>query len=162
MADINPAPARWLRVVLFASLALNLAGIGALVGLAVTGGPDRQHGPRGRDAAFPYARALDTDDRDRLRQQLHEDFRSRRGAVGEIAQDYRAAVTLLEADPFDRAAFEELMLRQDARAELRQEAGRRALLDVLTEMTPEARRAYAGRLSEQIDRFEARIARRDD
>ena len=38
MADITPAPARWLRVVLFASLALNLAGIGALVGLAVTGG----------------------------------------------------------------------------------------------------------------------------
>ena len=56
----------------------------------------------------------------------------------------RAAVTLLEADPFDRAAFEELMLRQDARAELRQEAGRRALLDVLTAMTPEARRACTG------------------
>ncbi|MFZ5965323.1 periplasmic heavy metal sensor [Thalassococcus sp. BH17M4-6] len=163
MADQAPRMKFWLRLVLFASLALNLVIVGIVAGFVLRGGPDHRDGPRGRDGAVRYSRALTEDQRDALRRDLRAAFRGdRRAVAAEIAGDFRAAVEVLRADPFDRAAFDAVMARQDTRAEARQQTGRQALLDVVSGMSTEERQAYADRLSDQIDRLEKRMWRRRD
>lgn len=162
-SDDHKGPGRWgmalwLRLVLFASLALNLLVVGIVAGFVFGGTHDRGRGHMGRDAALPYVGALRDADRDELRRALGEELRDRRTAKGQLAAQYRDAVVVLRTEPFEREALEAVMAAQAARAQARSEAGRTALIDRLAAMSPEARRAYADRLAAQIDRLERRWA----
>ncbi|KUF12170.1 periplasmic heavy metal sensor [Pseudoponticoccus marisrubri] len=155
------APKPWLRIVLFASLALNLAVAGLVAGMLLSGGPrppDGRHKPG--DAIFPYTRAFDEAQgralRDNLRQAFREDWD---GVRRDLLDDYRAALEVLRAEPFDAQAMQALVEAQVARAEARRLRGQEVFLAMLEGMSPEDRRAYADRLEDHLARLDAR--RRD-
>lgn len=143
------AAPRWMRILLVASLAMNLLVVGALVGAAIKGG-----GPwRGGDHhAGPMARALDPEDRRVLRKRMIEtrtDSRDGRKAHRAAMQEL---VTLLRATPYDAEAVQTQM--QEVRGQFlnRMERGQALLLGRLSEMTQAERAAYADRLEEALRR----------
>ncbi|MDU8909970.1 periplasmic heavy metal sensor [Aestuariicoccus sp. MJ-SS9] len=144
----------WIRAVLFASLALNLLIAGIAAGMYWRGGPDR--GPRDRDFAAPYARALGDEQRGTLRRALRREFLANRPERGALAQGYVAASAALRAEPFDRAALEAVLEGQARQAQTRQEIGRRVMIDFLSNMSAEDRAAFADRLDQEIDRLSRR------
>lgn len=146
---------RWLKVVLFASLALNLAVIGLVIGAVLHGPP----GPDGRDRArapsgmaFPYTRAFSDEAQGQLRRDYIERMRVQRAEQGGREPTYPEVLALLRADPFDRAAFEAVLLRQFTRVEVSQAVGREVLLDRIATMSAADRSAYADRLEESLNR----------
>ena len=150
----------WMRGLLVASLALNLAFIGAAGGFALRGGSHDggRHGPGGPEA-MPYLRALSEPQRDRMRSALRRDFRDRRATRGQLTEDYRAAIAALRAEPFDPAALADVLARQGARAQERLAAGQGVMVDFVTGMDPSDRAAYADRLSQETDRLAERWRR---
>ncbi len=160
----SPKPSRmrpWLRVLLFASLALNLAVAGMAAGVFLRGGPLRDH-HGDRDFVTPYTRAFDEDQRRDLRRALRDGFVAQRGKDGarpDLIQDYRDALTVLRADPFDPSAMARVLDRQSARAAERQSMGQEVLGTYLAALTPEARAAYAQRLEDEINHLANRRER---
>lgn len=156
MADASSAPRLrlWLRLVLFASLALNLLVVGVIVGVIASGGPPARGGLDRGDLVTPYTRAMTEAQRTELRRALRRGFlreRLRHGGLPQ-AEDYRAAQEILMRDPFDRAALAQVLDRQADGARQRLALGQVVLLDFLDQMTPADRRAYADRLAQEIDR----------
>ncbi|MFW2544654.1 periplasmic heavy metal sensor [Primorskyibacter sp. 2E107] len=151
---------RWLRALLFVSLALNLAVIGLAVGLMLRGAPPRGPERGGADYVMPYTRALDADQRRAVWRDLKRDFSERRDQHGkdrqDLIQDYRDALAVLRADRFDSAAMMAILDRQSARATERQQVGQQVLNAYLASLTPEARAAYAARLAREIDHLQER------
>ncbi|WP_425102454.1 periplasmic heavy metal sensor [Tropicibacter sp. S64] len=166
MTDLQPPPPPgkpprtrpWLRALLFVSLALNLVVVGLAVGLVLRGGPP--HPPRGgADYVIPYTRALDEDQRRAVWRDLRQDFRDKRrqDAPGpDMIADYRDALDVLRADPFDPAAMMAVLERQTARATDRQVTGQKVLSAYLASLSPTDRAAYAARLAQEIDQLEQR------
>ncbi len=156
--ETTPKPPRmrpWLRLVLFASLALNLLVVGVVAGAVLRGGPDRYRMPD-RDVAFAYIRALEEEDRRALRREAIRRFRDddslRRNAP---RAHYDTALSLLRQAPFDAAAFDAVLRRQQEGVLARAAVGREVLVARVAAMPPEARAAMA-------DRLEAEIAKRRD
>lgn len=146
-----------LRVLLFASLALNLLIVGAVAGALWRGGPAR--GPEAgasRDFAAPYARALAPEDRRALRRDLRRAMLANRPERGALAEGYARASAALRADPFDPAALEAALAGQAERARRRQEVGREVMVAFLSALSAEERRAFADRLDAEIARLSAR------
>lgn len=150
--------ALWLRVVLFASLALNLAVAGVVVGGVLHGAPGWDHGPpRGRDFVTPYTRAFTEEERHEIGARLREEFRRDRPDRGGFVAGYRRGLEALRAEPFSAGAFAETLEAQGEEAERRQEVGQDVLVGYVAAMSPEARAAYADRLEEQLDWFQERF-----
>jgi uncharacterized membrane protein len=160
MADIDMAPKgrNWMRVALFVSLALNLLVLGVVAGRILSDGPPDWVRRGGDDPAIPYARAFEPDQHAALRRDLRGAFEHHRPAGGFLAE-YRQALDLLRADPFDPGAFDALLDRQAVGAEARRRAGQAVLSAQIAAMSPEARRAYAARLEAELDRLAERRAR---
>lgn len=156
---------RGVRVLLFCSLAVNLLVVGLIAGAIVAGGPGHKRGDRyagpDRERTTPYVRALEREDRRALGRMLREQMRAQvsrdnggddGGNVGgdsrRIKQrfDVTQGVALLQADPFDAAAFGAMLEDQYARAIAAQTAGRTALVAHIAQMTDAERAAYAERL----------------
>jgi hypothetical protein len=137
-------PSRGVRVLLLASLALNLLVAGLVLGDALAGGGPGGPPRRVEMSLGPLARALDEDDRRAILEDLRgrPEF-ARRGPRG---ADLAPILAALRAEPFDpdraRAAFAE-QARVVAAA---QGAAQEALLARLAAMSPEARAAVADRL----------------
>ncbi|MBN9888329.1 periplasmic heavy metal sensor [Salipiger abyssi] len=164
MSDDAKTPkksARWLRLALFASLAANLAVVGVVLGAVLLRPPfDRAGPPHGRDFVFPYTRAFDEGQRRELGRNLRGAFerdRARAPMHGGLLGGYRAALDVLRAEPFDPQAFSAALDAQSARAEARQAAGQRVLIDYVASLPPEARVAYADRLEAEIDEMAERF-----
>lgn len=149
---------RWLRGVLFVSLALNLAVAGMVIGHALGGGPpDRRDRRAGDDPVIPYTRALDEDQRRMLGRTLRDSFKRQRDGG-----DYRFALEVLREEPFDAEKMTSVLQAQGARAEARRSTGQAALTHFLSNLSPKERHAYADRLERQIEQMEERRARRRD
>ncbi len=158
----NGGTRRWLKVLLFASLALNLAIAGLVAGAVLRGGPPGHHRPPPDVAgAAPYMIALDHEQRRALWRELRGNFR--RPPPDDLSRSYAEAVALLKADPFDAAAFSTLLETQAAAAEARRRTGQRALTDLLAGLPATERQAYAERLEARLEDFAERFrGRRDD
>lgn len=144
----------WLRVVLFASLAMNLLIVGLVAGAAFRGGPFRDGGPGGREPVTPYTRAFEEDQRKDLRRALARAFvGARDGTRSEITLAYREALGLLRADPYDADAMRAVLRKQAELSDTRRRKGEDVLGSYLAGMTVEERRAYADRLEAEIVRF---------
>ncbi len=156
-------PARGLRLALFASLAVNLAVLGLVLGAVLLRPPFDRHGPpHGRDFVFPYTRAFDEGQRHELGRNLRGAFERDRERDpprphGGLLGGYRAALELLRAEPFDAQAFGAALEAQSARAEARQAAGQRVLIDYVASLSPEERAAYAARLEAEIEQMAERF-----
>lgn len=152
------SPRLWLRIVLFVSLALNLAVVGVAVGAIARFGPHKDaHPPRADQVSGVYTYALTEQDRRKIGREM---FRNQRGALPsrqEMAADYEAMVAALRAQPFDADAAGAILHRQIEFGQRRAELGRGLLLQRLSEMTAEERAAYADRLENALQqRFNGR------
>ncbi|CUH82452.1 periplasmic heavy metal sensor [Tropicibacter naphthalenivorans] len=146
----------WLRVVLFASLALNVLVIGLAVGAVLHGPPDR--GKRDRDPALPFTRAFDDHQRGELRDRLRADFDATRGQGPGFMAGYQEALSVLRADPFDADRLRDLLDDQGRVADARRKRGQDVLATYLGSLTPSERAAYADRLQAELEEI---MAKRD-
>ncbi|WP_022702680.1 periplasmic heavy metal sensor [Pseudorhodobacter ferrugineus] len=160
MSDANPIslrapkpPFRWGRVVLFVSLALNLA-VAGVVGGAVLGrfGPDR-HDIAARDVGFGlFNDALSKEDRKALRRayaQMNPDIRADRQ---KMRDDLQSVLVMLRADPFEVAPLRQALEAGAARITERQEQGQTVVLDYLATLSQAERAVVADRLEESLKR----------
>lgn len=142
-------PSRLWRSVLVLSLALNLAVVGVVVGAAVSGrwgdGP-----PRSFDLGLgPIARALEPQERRAIGRKLREN-RSMRDF--DLRDRVNRVVTTLQADPFEPDALRALLAEQSARIASVQAMAQDGLVEQITAMTPQRRRAFADQLLEEMSR----------
>jgi uncharacterized membrane protein len=116
-------------------------------------------GPPGAERAMqgsfvgPYGRALSKEDRGAIRQALiarRPSLREKRGEMRRIIGDLAEA---LRAEPFDPQAVSAILDRQREVQFRLQDTGREVLIERLTEMTPEARAAFADNLEKGMKRM---------
>jgi len=153
--DMTARAPRWMRVTLFASLALNLLIVGAVVGVLLGGGP--RSSPKGdvrmRDLGLgPYMRALERDDIAALRrgaEQQREQFRKSRT---EMRAAFQETLAILRAEELDAPRLAELIQNQSGVAERGRALGMKLLLARIQQMSVVERRGLAQRLEESLKR----------
>lgn len=155
MADPNatpPSSPRWIRLVLIASIALNLLVLGIVGGAILSpDGPRAQRAEANeRIASVPFLRALDSKERRDLIRSIRNQPAPMRATDGGPRQATEAILVLIRSDPFDATALSEALESQRRMGQERQLRGERALIQTLSEMSPEERGAYADRLEEAI------------
>lgn len=141
----------WKRILFVASLALNLAVIGVLVGVAINGGP-KERLQRFDLTVGPLTRAMDEGRRDAVRNQLRESGAFRPSDREDMRRDAAALLDTLRADTFDAQAFSDLMARQRVRVD----QGQVVMLDAVTaqiaQMDAAERSDFADRIEGQMRR----------
>ena len=151
----GPVTARWVKVLLGLSLAVNLAVAGMVAGIALRhdGGGERSDRVAYL-AAFgaPYMRALPRDDRRALLRSLRSgeggplpDSAARRAMFHEV-------VEVLRARPFEPQALAEAVSRQAEASVAAQRRLQGAWLGVVAAMSQEERMAYADAVEALLDR----------
>jgi uncharacterized membrane protein len=147
-------PFRWGRVVLFVSLALNLAVLGVVGGAAFGRlGDNKRAEFAARDIGFGlFAEALEEEDRRALRRGYTGAKSDIRAERQQMRTDLGQLLAGLRADPFDAAGFRAALQVGMARSAARQELGTTLLLDRLQAMTVAERAAFADRLQTSLRR----------
>ena len=141
----------WMRILLVASLALNLLIIGLVAGAAIRGGPvARQVERSGGFGPFPEALAPTerAEFMDRVRDAA-PDFRDNRRA---LRTAFSGVLEAVRADPFDPAALQAALEVQEAALKGRQRIAVEVVVAQISEMDAEARNAFADRLQDHIRR----------
>ncbi|WP_420568054.1 periplasmic heavy metal sensor [Thalassovita sp.] len=141
----------WLKVVLFTSLALNLAVAGVVIGAAVKYGPrDGPRPPRVDMMMGPYTHALSHKDRRAIGEQLRREYRAERPSRAQVQAQFDQVLSALQAQPFDPEALGDLLQNQLAAGQERQAIGQRLLLQRLTAMSDAERAEFAERLEDGL------------
>lgn len=159
MANLEPPlqqptakPSRLFQIMLLASLALNLLFVGAIGGSFARG----EGGGRGalvRDLNFgPLTEALTKEDRENLRRAFIKAAPDMRGERANQREDVKSLLQVLREEPFAREAVAALFSRQMDRTKARLTLGQGMVLDLMTQMTPQARAAFADRLEAVLSR----------
>lgn len=149
MSDTQTKPRRWLRVLLVASLALNLLIIGLAVGAMLRfGGHEKKKGPR--PVAATLYRALPDADRDAIRVRTRELYDSRKGRR---SSDLDALIASLAAEPFDAEAMKSLIRAQHADRDAHSLAVRMVWADHVAQMDAPERQAYVRALQERAEKW---------
>ncbi|MBV7409229.1 periplasmic heavy metal sensor [Maritimibacter sp. DP1N21-5] len=148
----------WVKLLLAASLTLNLMVVGLVVGARLGDGPPgRDPGPRTPrervdPALGPFGRALP----DNYRERATEDMRSRAGTFadnrGMFAAQLGEMLTLLRAERFDEDAFRAALEAQSQMFETRSQIGRDVVSEQIAAMSPEERQAVAEKLEKGFGR----------
>ncbi|NIY72383.1 periplasmic heavy metal sensor [Marivivens donghaensis] len=136
-----------LRILLIASLALNMMIIGLVVGGIAKGKPPRSFSGGYGFSLGAVGAALDEDDRRALRDDLRgrEDLRPpRREDLNAMRDAFTAAII---SEPFDRSVLEALFTEQRDRQFEVMQAGQEAMLDRLDQMSADERKAFVERLN---------------
>ncbi len=138
--------ARWSKIVLFTSLALNLLVIGLVAGMILRHGGDGRQPPL-RDLGYgPFGAALSGPDRTALAVGMMGRAGDLQSNREDLRQQFREMLAILRTRPFDAPALESLVDRQRAKLAERQAIGQRLLLDRIEAMTEDERFAFADRL----------------
>lgn len=141
---------RFLRIALAISVALNLAVLGVIAGAAFKGPP---RDDPGRNFAFgPFTGALTPGDRKHLREAFRAQAPEYRDSWRDMKADFGQALGLLRATPYDPAAFEALLARQQDRGYRMMALGQRLIASHVASLSPEDRADFADRLEEQLNR----------
>lgn len=147
------APFRWGRVVLFVSLALNLAVAGVVGGAALGRYGHGHNDIAARDIGFGlFNEALTPEDRRALRgafTQARPDMREERR---KMRDDLKTILTALRAEPFDVTVLQTALESGAARIEARQAQGQVLILDYLQKLSAPDRAALADRLENALKR----------
>jgi uncharacterized membrane protein len=142
--------ARWIKIALAISVALNLAVAGLAAGAWMREGRDRG---MPRDMSFgPFTEALSDADRREMRRALLDRMPSFREARQELRADLAALVTSLRAVPFDPAATEQALSAISRRAADRLDLGRDLMAERISAMSDAERQAFADRLERGLKR----------
>ena len=155
-------PKRRFRILLGASLALNLLFVGALVGALAKGPPSGRAGPPGsREVSAPYVGAFDRATKRALRDEMRARLPERRDAQAANRAEYDAFVKLLRADTFDKEAATQIMDSQFQRSGQFQRLGRALSIEKIDQMSAGERDAYADRLQARLDAPKKRKHKKD-
>ena len=164
MEQNKPAPRRrlWIRLLLGASLALNLLVVGLAIGAALRfGGPEGARRPPPVLGATLY-RELPRKDRRAIRETMRETPYDRGPDRKTTARD---VAQLVRATPFDATALQTLFEEQAIRRSDWQSLANTALVQQLGRMSAADRAAYADRIENSLnrrrDKGKKRNARRD-
>lgn len=145
-----PSGSRWLKLALVASVALNLAVAGLVLGAWLGDGP-RKGMPR--DLSFgPFSEALSDKDRRALRRDLLGRLGEFRTAREAARAEFADLLTALRADPFDPDALKMALAAIETRTADRLELGRSLIETRLVEMSAAERQAFADRLERGLQR----------
>ena len=139
------APKRFWKVLLGASLALNIAVAGGVAGAFWRHSPEHRSDAGGsRQAMSPYFRALEPEQRRAISKQ----FRAGRDEKSKLAAQtqFEAAIRLLRQTPFRAAEFDAVMQQQIVGATQRLQRAQSNLSASIIEMGAQERSAYADRL----------------
>jgi len=151
MSEDTPKTHRWQRILLVASLALNLAIVGIVAGVALGGGPkDRMQ--RFDLTVGPLTRAMEDDRRDAVRRALRDSGAFRPADRTNIRADFVALLDTLRSQDFDESAFRDVLTRQQQRLRGGQTAVMDAVTDQIKDMSEAERAAFADRLEENLRR----------
>jgi uncharacterized membrane protein len=151
MADDAKKPAgnRTLKILLAASLALNVGIAGVVGGAMLRDGPPGG----GRDFGMgPLSDALSKDDRKALRKSFVDHHPDIRGDRREMRAEFDAVVVALRAEPFDPAALDQALAAVAGRNQALLDSGRLLVAERLKAMSPGDRAAFADRLEERISK----------
>lgn len=156
MSEQTPQPRapmrRSLRLVLFASLAVNLVVAGLAVG-AVVG--NKKGGDRpARDADFmgAYTRALPEDDRKAIGRAIRDNHR-KNGITREMARaEFQQMLAMIRATPFDAEAMKLRIAEQSQASFDRRLAAQVIWLERIASMTDAERQDYADQIEAQLSR----------
>jgi len=144
----------WMRVLLIASVSLNLLVVGVVVG-GMVAHDRRPPPPVVNDVSLgPFTDALSKEDRQALVRAAQAEGRNLRDMRKRAGDEMREVIAALEAEPFDPVKLQEMLQSFRTRSMERFALGERLMIDRLGEMTPEARHAFAERLRVQTERFE--------
>ena len=153
-SSIAPKPPfRWGRVVLFVSLALNLA-VAGIIGGAVLGRFDHKRAEyAARDISFGlFSDALSEEERKALRRAYGEAKKDIRADRSEMREDLQVVLTALRAQPFEVTTLRAALDRGTARAAERQVLGQTLLLAHLESLSAAERAALADRVEQSLKR----------
>lgn len=147
--SVPAVPGRRLRWVLIASLAVNLAFGGMMLGAFLHGGPGGRD--MVRDLGFgPYDAALRPEDRVALRSLLRARDTDLTAVRAEARNDFRVILTALRAEPFDAAALNAALGVQQGHLTARMTLGNQTLRDFLAGLSPVDRKDFADRLEARL------------
>ena len=147
-----PKPGKALKLILFASLVVNLLIIGLVVGaISSRGGHDKAGAPPFRDFGLgPFASVLTDTQRDKFR----DEFKTRSGDLRENRKRLeREVVRLIEAmraEEFDPNTVAQILENQRNNVLRVQEFGHSLFVDALSDLSDEERRALADRIEEKL------------
>lgn len=151
----GPRSPRWMKLLLVLSLTANLLVIGVIAGRELR--PDHR---RGADRAVGWILDLVPEDR-RAMAEAHF-----AGALAEVdaaerdrAEDARAVIAAIRAEPYDPASVQAAMASYGAARAERWSILRQRMATLLSEFTPAERAAFADRMEERMSRWQKR--RRD-
>lgn len=152
MSNVGNGMSRGVRILLVASLALNVAFVGAIVGVGLKGSGDNRPVRSVEVAVGSLGQALSREDRRRIGDMLREDpavrqnsRRAMEAQMGEIAE-------LLRAEQFDAVALGENLATLRQRVGLVHDAAANALITVISEMPLEERNALADSIEARLER----------
>ncbi len=166
----DPAPAsdpvrsptrRWIKVLLFVSLAVNVAVAGLALGAVLRQDDARDHRMSRMDRlGAPYTVALSREDR----RAIWQDMRAMQGNGqpdrSQIHADYDAVVMALRSEPFNFDNLQAIITRQFDAGIARQQAGNTLLLARIETMDAAERASYADRLASALEQWRAERAKR--
>lgn len=152
MTDPKP-PFRWGRLVLFASLALNLA-VAGMVGGAMLGGFDHKRAEyAARDISFGlFAEALTKEDRRAMRRAYGTARKDIPQDRQQMRDDLQGMLAALRAEPFEVETLAQALRTGAARIAERQALGQTLLLERIDAMSMAERVALADRLEQSLRR----------
>lgn len=141
---------RALRIALGVSIALNLAVLGIVAGVAISHPPP---GDPSRGFAFgPFNGALTPPERKQLREAFHREAPDMRESWKRMRGEFGAMQGILRADPYDPAAFAALLQSQQERGARVMSVAQKLIADHVAALSREDRIAFADRLEEQTRR----------
>lgn len=142
-APAAPTPRRWPIYALIASLAVNLAVIGLVAGLALKGPPGR---PGPEMGLWRYAGALPEPYRGDMMRELRASREAWKAKRDRLAGQRQVLARALTADPYERETVESALALERGLLDGLAMQGARVLLGQIDRMDAQARADYAARL----------------
>ncbi|MGR3461639.1 MAG: periplasmic heavy metal sensor [Roseovarius sp.] len=161
MSEETGGQGRGWRIILIASLALNLVVVGAIGGWLWRHGtgPYRDRGPHSARLATlggPLTFALDAEGRAAIAARLRKERGAHEARRAALRESFEALLTDLRMKPFDPARVTARLDAQRVQVAERFAAGHAALVAHLAAMGDAERAAYADRLEEKVRRWRHR------
>ncbi|MGR3661299.1 MAG: periplasmic heavy metal sensor [Paracoccaceae bacterium] len=148
---------KWMRPLLFVSLALNLLVVGAVSGMVLRHDPkaryENTHTSPMRNLGYgPYDRALSPKDRGEINREIAKRDGDLRANRNEVRLQFTTLLVLLRATPFDADAVRNIVEGQRTKLNERQLIGQNVLLNRITAMSDGERATFAGHLERSLRR----------
>ena len=143
----------WLRWVLIASLALNLAVLGVMGGAAWRfHSSDRVSGrlPWVDHVSLAYMRAFEREDSRAIRQDMRAALPPRAETIAQSKASFAPIVQMLRAPAFSAPALRAALARQMDPMVQRQRLAQQVAVERIAQMSPSQRAAFADRLEQAV------------